>query len=373
MSDAPRAMIYGANGYTGRLIARHAVERGLRPTLAGRNREAVSQLATELGCPAAVFSLDQPAHIAAHLQGFRAVLHCAGPFSQTAHPMIDACMTAGADYLDITGEIDVIELAARLSQRANDARVALIPAVGFDVVPSDCLAAMLAERLPGARVLQLAFSATDGLSPGTSKTMLEALPSGGRVRIDGEIRTVPTAWKTMEIPFRNRTMQAVTIPWGDVASAFYSTGIPNIEVYTTFPPRQIKQLRRFRFLLPALGLRPLQSMARRWIERNVKGPTEEQLQHGTSSLWGRVSDDRGKSVSATLETISGYQLTALTAVAALERTLAGKVPRGFSTASQAFGSQFVLGFPKTDLCWAEPPQGAPPPASPAAARVEAPR
>jgi short subunit dehydrogenase-like uncharacterized protein len=347
-------MIYGANGYTGRLIARHAVERGLKPTLAGRNQAAVARLADELDCPAVSFDLKNAGKIAEHLAGYTAVLHCAGPFSQTARQMMDACISAGADYLDITGEIDVIQWAVARGQRANDAGVALIPAVGFDVVPSDCLAAMLAERLPGARVLQLAFSATGGFSPGTSKTMLEGLPSGGRARIDGEIRRVPTAWKTMEIPFRDGPRLGVTIPWGDVASAFYSTGIPNIEVYTTFGRKQIKQMRRFRFLMPMLGLWPIQALAKRWVEKNVKGPSDDELLAGHSSLWARVSDDRGTSVSATLETLSGYQLTMLTAVAALERVLAGDLQRGFLTASQAFGKPFILGFPNTDLRWDEP-------------------
>jgi short subunit dehydrogenase-like uncharacterized protein len=352
MTNEPRAMIYGANGYTGRLIARHAVERGLKPTLAGRNAEAIEKLAQELELPAATFSLDE-AQLAGRLAGHTAVLHCAGPFSQTARQMMNACIAAGADYLDITGEIEVIELAHALDARAKEAGVSVIPAVGFDVVPSDCLAAMLANRLPAARVLQLAFTAMGGLSPGTTKTMLEAMPAGGRARIDGEIRAVPTAWKTMEVPFRERRQMCVTIPWGDVASAYYSTGIPNIEVYTSIPPGQIKSLRRFRFLLPMLSLKPLQALARRWVDRNVKGPSAEELASGTSSLWGRVSDDRGNHASATLETLSGYQLTALTAVAALERSLRRETPRGFSTASQAFGKEFIFGFPDTDIRWDE--------------------
>ncbi len=351
MSQPPRAMIYGVTGYTGRLIARHAVDRGLKPVLAGRNYEAVGALAGELDCPAVSFNLQQTAQIAEQLKGFSAVLNCAGPFSQTARQMMDACLAAGTDYLDITGEIDVILGAAARGEHATQAGVALIPAVGFDVVPSDCLAAMLADRLPGARVLQLAFSSTDGLSPGTAKTMIESLPSGGRARIDGEIRHVPTAWKTMEIPFRNGARWCITIPWGDVASAYYSTGIPNIEVYTVAPRNQIAWLRRLKFLLPLLAWKPLQNLAKRRIERSVKGPSDAQRESGRSSLWGRVSDDQGKSVSATLETLSGYRLTALTAVAALERTLGGQVPRGFSTASQALGKEFILSFPDTDIRW----------------------
>lgn len=353
MNESPRAMIYGANGYTGRLIARHAVERGLKPTLAGRNHEAITALAGELDCPAASFKLQQPAQIAECIKGHAAVLHCAGPFSQTGRQMMDACISAGAAYLDITGEIDVILAAAGRGDRAAQAGVAMLPAVGFDVVPSDCLAAMLAARLPEARVLQLAFTDSGGLSAGTAKSMFEALPHGGRVRIEGELRDVPTAWKTMEVPFRSGKRFAVTIPWGDVASAYYSTSIPNIEVYTAMPRKQVARLRRMRFLLPLLGWKPIQKFAARRIEKTVKGPPDEVRQTVRASLWGRVSDDQGGSVSATLETKSGYELTALTAVAALEKSLAGEVPPGFRTASQAFGAEFILGFPGTDFAWNE--------------------
>ncbi len=349
MTELPQAMIYGANGYTGRLIARRAVEQGLKPTLAGRNSEAVKALAAELGLPSIGFSLQQPAQIAEYLKGFAAVMHCAGPFSQTARQMMDACIASGTDYLDITGEIDVILAGVQRSERAQGAGVALMPAVGFDVVPSDCLAALLADKLPEAKVLQLAFAGTGGLSAGTAKTMFESLPHGGKVRIDGEIRDVPTAWKTMEIPFRDGKRFCMTIPWGDVASAYYSTGIPNIEVYTAASRKQVSRIRKFRFLLPLLGFGPIQHFAQRRIGKTVKGPSDEMRQNTQSSLWGRVSDDHGNSVSATLQTLSGYELTAVTAVAALQKTLAREVPRGFSTASQAFGKEFILSFPKTDI------------------------
>ncbi len=351
MADAPRAMIYGANGYTGRLIAAAAVARGIRPILAGRNAEAIRELGAKLDCPTDCFSLQQADQVAKRLAGLSVVLNCAGPFSKTARIMIDACLLSGVDYLDITGEIEVIQLAASRDAMAKQAGVALVPAVGFDVVPTDCLAAMLAQRLPGARVLQLAFAGAGGLSVGTAKTALESMPSGGRVRIDGEIRHVPSAWKTMEVPFRTGPLMAVTIPWGDVASAYYSTEIPNIEVYMAMPPGQVARLRRFRFLLPIIGWSPIQALLRRWIERNVPGPSEEERETVRSSFWGRVSNDQGTSVSATLEGPSGYALTTLTATAALERALQGDLPRGFSTPSKALGSEFILQIPNTDICW----------------------
>jgi short subunit dehydrogenase-like uncharacterized protein len=233
-----------------------------------------------------------------------------------------------------------------------------MPAVGFDVVPSDCLAAMVAERLPGAqmpdtRSLQLAFAGTGGVSRGTAKTMLESVPRGGRARIDGKISEVPVAWKSMEVPFADRARYAMTIPWGDVASAYYSTGIPNIEVYAAAPRAQVKWLRRFRFALPVVGIPWLQRVIAGAIERRMHGPSEQERRAARGEFWCRASDQQGHRVEATLSTPGGYELTILTAVAALERALRGEVPSGFATPSRAFGREFILQFPTVVLRWLE--------------------
>jgi short subunit dehydrogenase-like uncharacterized protein len=341
-------LIYGANGYTGELIAREAVRRGMQPILAGRSSEAIGRLAAELNCPSRSFALGSAAATAAHLAGVRVVLNCAGPFSATAGPMIETCLTAKVNYLDITGEIDVIEAAARLHERAVAAGIAIIPAVGFDVVPSDCLAAMLAAALPSATHLQLAFTGGP-ISRGTAKTLLDVLPHGGRVRIDGQIRRVPIAWKTLEVPFPKRKRSAVTVPWGDVASAFHSTGIPNIEVYVAMPLPEIRRMRRMKWLLPLLRFGPFRWILQRVIESRITSPSAAQREGQQASLWGRASDAAGRSVEATLVVHSGYKLTALTALASADRVLAGNVPLGFSTPSRAFGKEFILSIAGTEL------------------------
>ena len=344
-------MIYGANGYSGRLIAQEAVARGMAPILAGRNGRQIEALAAELDCPSRVFSLDGAERITEQLKGLSAVLSCAGPFSATAEPMMDACIRARTHYLDITGEIDVIEAAAVRDDRAKRAGVGLIPAVGFDVVPSDCLAAMLAGRLPDATHLQLAFSTPTQVSPGTAKTVLEGLPSGGRVRIDGRITKVPVAWKTIDVPFRNGPQKATTVPWGDVASAWYTTGIANIEVYATVAATDLERLRKARWALPLLGTWPLRTLLRRAIQWRIKGPTPQQRQTSRASFWGRVSDGQGNSAEATLQTPGGYRLTVSTALACVERVLSGPAPSGFSTPAQAFGADLILTLPETDFRW----------------------
>jgi short subunit dehydrogenase-like uncharacterized protein len=349
MSNSQDWMLYGANGYTGSRIAEEAARRGLRPVLAGRSREKVEGLASKLGLEWRAFPLESPEQVAREIDGMRAVLNCAGPFSATAAQTMDACIAARVHYLDITGEIEVIEEAAARGLRASAAGLSLMPAVGFDVVPTDCLAATLADKLPEATLLQLAFTGSGKLSPGTMKTMIESGPRGGRARIGGKIVRVPIAWKVMEVPFRSGKRWAVTIPWGDVASAYYSTGIPDIEVYTAVPRRRISSLRRWRFLAPLSGLGPVQRWLKRRVERTVRGPTDEELKASTASLWGRVTDAAGRAVEATLEAPGGYPLTVLCALAAMERVLAGTVTAGFSTPSRAFGKDFITSIPGTDL------------------------
>lgn len=349
MPETPQTIIYGATGYTGRLIATEAVRQGLRPIVAGRSRDSVESLGAQLGCPVRIFPLNDVAEITREIAGLKVMLNCAGPFSTTAVPCMEACVTAGCHYLDITGEIDVIEAAADRDARAKQAGVTLLPAVGFDVVPSDCLARMLADQLPTATHLALAFTGTGGVSPGTAKTMLENSPRGGRARIDGRITSVPTNWKERDIPFRSGTRHAKAIPWGDVASAWHSTHIPNIETYIAMSRTQARLFRWLGWTATLVKFAFFHRFLRRQIERSIRGPTDVERLASRASFWGEVTDGQGRRVTATLETPGGYQLTMLTAVAALERMLTRGVPTGFQTPATAFGKDFILNIPGVEL------------------------
>ena len=301
-------LIYGANGYTGELIAREAVRRGHRPIVAGRTAEKVEALARELGLEARVFPLTAP-----KLDGVEAVLHCAGPFVHTSAPMVRACLDAGVHYLDITGEIAVFEAIMAMNDIAVKRGVSLIPGVGFDVVPTDCLAAMLSARLPGATELELAFySPKAELSRGTLKTMIEGIGEGGAIRRDGRIVRVPPAYAVREIPFSCGPRMAMTIPWGDVSTAFHTTGIPNIRVYTAASPKSIARMRRIRTFLPLLGITPIKRLLQSIVNRR-RGPGEEQRASGRTYLWGRAANGPNE-VTMTMTTPEGYAFTVLSAV-----------------------------------------------------------
>jgi short subunit dehydrogenase-like uncharacterized protein len=334
-------LLYGANGFTGRLIAREAVRRGMRPVLAGRNGPPVRELAAELGCRSRCFDLRDPARVAAHLHGHRLVLNCAGPFSVTAGRMMEACLAAGAHYLDITGEIDCIEAAAALHARAGATGVLLLPAVGFDVVPTDYLAARLAAAMPHATRLELAFRSPGHYSPGTLKTILENLPRGGRSRIDGRLRRVPPAWKVKEIPLADGPGLGMTIPWGDLATAYHSTGIANIDTYIVLPQQTVEWMRRLRGLAPLAGLPTIQRLLGRLVDWRVRGPTPDQMENGVVSIWGRASDEGGRWVEGTLRTPDPYPVTVACSLTAVERVLVHPPPPGFATPSRALGMDFL--------------------------------
>jgi short subunit dehydrogenase-like uncharacterized protein len=340
-------MIYGATGYTGELAAREAVARGLRPVLAGRNGETVGALARELGLEHRAFPLDDAGKLSRGIEGMAAVLHCAGPFVRTSRPMVMACLAGRVHYLDITGEIAVFEKVLARGKEAREAGVALLPGVGFDVVPSDCLAARLAAALPDATELILAFASDRGtVSRGTLKTMIESLPHAGAVRRGGKIVPVPVAWDAREIEFgRLGKRWAMTIPWGDVSTAWHSTGIPDIRVYTGTPPSQIRRMRRLRPLLPLAGWGPLKRFLQRQVDRREPGPSKEVRETARVYLWGEVKNAAGARVTATLETPEAYQLTAVSAVECARRAAAGEVPAGAWTPSKAFGAGFVGGLP----------------------------
>jgi short subunit dehydrogenase-like uncharacterized protein len=265
-------LIYGATGYTGELITRYAVERGLAPVIAGRNAAALGEIAKRYGLEHHIFALDETAKLDACLKDVTLVLHCAGPFSLTAEPMVKACLRTGTHYTDITGEIAVFEAMAARDAEAKQAGIMIMPGVGFDVVPSDCLARHLKNRLPSATHLALAFYGMGRLSHGTQATMTMNVGKGGAIRKDGKITSVPAAWKSREIDFGEVTRRAVTIPWGDVATAYYSTGIPNIEVFTVIPPANLRLLRASRYLRLADGdgtgsKIPSKKDPHRWAER----------------------------------------------------------------------------------------------------------
>lgn len=339
---ASKFLLYGATGYTGELIARRAVKRGLHPILAGRNAEKVAALANELALEHRVFALDDPAALDKGLAGIAVVLHCAGPFAHTSKPMVDACLRTKTHYLDITGEIAVFESLARRTAEAYSAGLMLLPGVGSDVVPTDCLAAHLKRRMPTAKKLTLAYMSTTGFSHGTATTAVENIHRGGAVRSGGKITRVPAAWKTRKFDFGRGPVLSVLIPWGDVSTAFYSTGIPNIEFYSPSLASARPLMIASRYLGWLLGSSPVQKLLKRQIQSQPPGPNDAEREHGKSIAVGEVEDAAGNKMLSRLRGPESYKITVLTAIAIVQKVLDGKFTPAFQTPSLAYGADFIL-------------------------------
>ncbi|MCL9814004.1 saccharopine dehydrogenase family protein [Natranaeroarchaeum aerophilus] len=337
-------LVYGSYGYTGSLVVDHALSRGLDPILAGRRAEPVERQADELGCSHRVFSLEHPTVIADQLADIDVLLNCAGPFSATADPLVSACLATETHYLDVTGEYRVIERIAERDRDAEQADITLLPAVGFDVVPTDCLAATLASDLPDATRLELAIDGGTTISQGTAKSLVEGLGSPGAVRRDGRLEDVPAAWNSREIDFGDGPESAITIPWGDVVTAFHSTGIGDIEVYTAVPEPAITAMQRTRPLGALLRTEPVQRLLKGVVELAISGPSPQQRAENVCRVWGRVTNDAGESATGRLRTPDPYETTKLTTVEAARRLLEDDISSGFQTPATAFGADFATEF-----------------------------
>jgi short subunit dehydrogenase-like uncharacterized protein len=338
-------MIYGANGYTGALAARQAKGRGEAPILAGRNLPAIEALGRELDLPTRGFDLDRPEEVARQLQGVSAVLHCAGPFSATAAPMLEGCIASGTHYLDITGELDVFLRIREADERLKQAKIVAIPGSGFDVVPSDCMAALLKEALPAATHLRLAFKISHGIaSPGSAKTMVETLYKGARIRRDGAVVTVDPGTLVGQFPFNDhKDESAMALAWGDVATAYQSTGIPNIECYMGMPESQIKAMKMGPVVRKVMGLPKVQGFLKKQIGKHVKGPTEAQRTGAKVFLVGEArAGFKLKRMRVTCP--EGYDFTATTGIESTIRVVRGDVKPGAHTPSTAFGADYIKSF-----------------------------
>lgn len=311
--------------------------------LAGRNGEALDKQSKESGFPYQVVESSDVEGLKKLLEPAELVIHCGGPFKHTAKFMVAACLESKTHYTDITGEHQVFELLAGMDKLGKDAGIMIMPGTGFDVVPSDCLAAHLKKRLPTATHLQLAFtSSSSGMSRGTKKSSVESLGLGGMIRKNGTLTHVAFGEKVMSIDFGAFKMNTLCIPWGDISTAWRSTGIPNIEVYMGATDSMIRNARISNYLGWLLQSKWAISYMQKRIEKEPAGPSEERRKNGKSFLWGKVWNEAGEERTSRLVTHTGYSLTAMTAVAIAEKILASNFKTGYQTPAMAYGPDLIL-------------------------------
>ncbi len=339
----PSLLLYGSYGYVGNLIAHEAVDRGLDVTLAGHDREQLEKQVRELDRPALDFDLSDPVAVAGALERFDCVLNCAGPFSDTAAPLVEGCLETGTDYVDITGEIPVVERVREYDREATDAGVTLLPSVGFSSIPMDCLAAHLVDRLPEATHLALGVDSVRIPSVGSLKTAVEGAETESNVYEDGRLERIEPTERTRTIDFGRGERSAVAMPLGDVSTAHYTTGVPNVEVYAYVPRPARAALRVYPRLEPVLARPRVKAALKRIAGAVREGPSERARKRGEVYVWGEARNEAdGERAVSRLRTPDAYVVTVQGSLNAVERVLAGETEAGYQTPAGAFGPEFAL-------------------------------
>lgn len=341
-------LLYGANGYTGRLIASMAADYQLIPVLAGRNQQLLAEMAKALSLEYIVVNLDDEALLQETLKSFKVVLHAAGPFKHTALKMVNACLATGVHYLDITGEIQVFEMLKKMDAKAKNKGIMVMPGVGFDVVPTDCMAQFLHNQMPQATHLKLAFATLGGkLSHGTATTMAEGMGEGGAVREEGKIVRKPLGHKGLWVDFGVKKLFVMTIPWGDISTAYTTTGIPNIETYTGASPKTFSMLKWQGWYNWFLKLDFVRNYYKRKIKKMPAGPDDAMRQKARSLVWGEISAPNQTPLTATIQGPEGYTLTAISSLLITQKVLGGHYKPGYQTPAGCYGADLVLEIPGT--------------------------
>lgn len=335
-------VIYGAYGYTGKLVSELAAQQGRKVLLAGRRKEPLAQLAQSLKLPYQTADLEDAAGLDALLQQAPMVLHCAGPFSRTARQMAAACLRTRTHYLDITGELAVLEYLHTLDGAAKQANIQIMPGVGFDVVPTDCLANRLKAALPDATELELAFvTVGGGISHGTVTSAVERLGTTSFERRNGQLVPAHIGKHGRWIAFGSKKRFVISIPWGDLFTAWVSTGIANITTFTGASPKIFPWLRIMPLFNPILRTRWVRNMVQKRVDAKVYGPSAEQNAQGYALVYGKVSNASGEVKEMRLRVNETYRLTAETSLLIAQKITAGQWQSGFRTPAQQYGSGLI--------------------------------
>jgi short subunit dehydrogenase-like uncharacterized protein len=347
-----KLLIYGSYGYTGKLIASQLLKTSIDSVLAGRNENKLKTQSEQSNYNFRVFDLKYPSEIDKNLQDVDLLLNCAGPFSKTAKILVEACLRTKTHYLDITGEIDVFEKLQEYDQQARVNGVMIMPGVAFDVVPTDCLAKYLHEKLPDATSLELAFHGMDKTSPGTTKSQIERLKVGGALRENGEIKIVPIFSEEKELVFVDANGQQFSkktylIPWGDISTAFVTTGIPNIKIYQTFAKLSLVKMGKLSRYIRWLLKIPWYEKFVIWIQLKTNPPLkpgEPEVEGGI--VRGTVTNGTN-TINARVTILPGYEFSSKSGVHILTKVVAGKFKPGFQTPAGCYGASLLQEIPGT--------------------------
>jgi len=317
-------LIYGANGYTGKKLAKYLLEQGLSPILAGRGKD-VETFANSLHCQYRVFKVDDAE---SYLKDVDIVVNVAGAFSHTQVPLIEACLNTKTHYLDISGEYVDVNRVYQFDDKARAVGVVLMPAVGIFSAPMDLVAKLAAQKINEPTKLKIGFASTGKPSKGSIKTALSKIQSVGVQLYNGEYIETSPASKELAMNIYHKDIGMVTHPWrADLLLAKLSTGINTIETYNGFPSFMVKMMRG--------KMKWLKVLMEKWLIRYLpEGPNEAQQKSALIYAKAIASNDKEETSTAELIGPDAYAFT-VAAIFELSKEVV-KQPElsGFLTPSQ---------------------------------------
>ena len=141
----------------------------------------------------------------------------------------------------------------------------------------------------------------------------------------------------------------MTIPWGDISTAYTTTGIPDIETYTGIPPKVYRILKfqwAFNWLLRTSFVR---NIIRKKIKAKPAGPSDEQRQKSSSLVWGEAGNAAGEKITACIRCLDGYTLTAHSSLLISKKILEGNFKTGYQTPAGCYGENLIMEVPGTKI------------------------
>lgn len=321
-----KLLIYGASGYTGKIIAARAKELNIDFEIAGREPDKTRRLAEELAVDYHIFDVDTEYAWKKALDGKQVLINAAGPFKFTAQQAMKACLIAGVHYLDISAELDTYRLAQSLDRQAYEAGIQLISGAGL-FVSYDALVVHLSKLVAEPEYLKVGFRHYGGFSRGSVLSSKHIADLGILIRSNGEIIDHPDPQPKM-FSFGQEEVECMPTPLGGIILSYKSTGIPNIEEF-------------FSLKLPATELVDLTS------ENLPDGPTLEERAAGRNGISAELTSKDGKVVKAYVDAPSGYDLTPLSVVAVAHRILNGDFKVGYQSPGSAYGEDIINDIPDT--------------------------
>lgn len=330
-----KLMIYGASGYTGRMAAEQARAVNLSPVLAGRSHGPLARLGEKLNADYRVFELSDKHAVDAALSDVSVLLNCAGPFVETAEPLMRAAIGAGVHYLDIAAELDSYRLAEMLDDAAQAAGVMLLPGSGGSVAMLGCLASHAAARVDKPQKVAIALHVAGSMSRGSATSARRSLVAETLRLCGGRLVPCP-AGETASFNFGEGPVPCFAVTLPDLITIGRATGIPDVDTYVhvsgnAFPEGDPADL--------------------------PEGPDPAERDANRYQAVVEVTAGDGTIVRSVLDTVNGYSFTPRAAAEAARRVLAGEVRPGFQTPAGLFGAGFAETIADTRITDIEAPKG----------------